>query len=315
VENASDGRPPGTRPHRVALAVALGAVAVLTACSAASSRTSPEPHTGKGMPTSTSARPGPGTGSAAQPPPSGPAWLLTRSALSQLLADPATRDELRSSRVYEILQPGQRALAGVAAEPVVTFASAAALEKAVSRGQLRGGIYGVLYDPEAWPFTPVAEQHDPVGAADLAAAVAHAHGLRFIVAPGLNLTTVLDPAGQQPRWRKFLALHLAGRLAGAADVIELQAQSLERDTIAYASFVRIATSQATAANPGIAVLAGLSTNPPGAPVDGQHLAAAIHATRSAVAGYWLNVPAPGARCPTCHAARPDIAIQVLRQYH
>jgi hypothetical protein len=305
VENASDGRPPGKRRHRAALAVTLGAVAMLTACSAAiSSRTSPEPRTGTGPPAS----------AAAQMPPSGPAWLLTRSALSQLLADPAARDELRSSQVYEILQPGQHALAGVAAEPVVTFASAAALENAVSRGQLLSGIYGVLYDPEAWSFTPVAEQRDPVAAAARAAAVAHAHGLRLIVAPGLNLTTVLDPAGQQPRWRKFLSLHLAGQMARTADIIELQAQSMERDTIAYASFVRAATSQATAANPGIAVLAGLSTNPPGAPVDGQHLAAAIHATRSAVAGYWLNIPEPGARCPTCHAARPDIAIQVLRRY-
>jgi hypothetical protein len=300
MENAWDGRPPRKRPNRAALVLALGAAAVLTACSAAgSSRTSPEP----------------GTSSAAQTSPSGPAWLLTRSALSQVLADPAARDELRSSRVYEILQPGQRPLAGVAAEPVVTFASATALEDAVSRGQLRGGIYGVLYDPEAWSFTPVAEQRDPVRAAVRAAAVAHAHGLRLIVAPGLNLATVLDPAGQQPRWQKFLSLHLAGQLARAADVIEVQAQSLERDTVAYASFVRTATSQATAANPGIAMLAGLSTNPPGAPVDGQHLAAAIQATRSAVAGYWLNIPSPGARCPTCQAARPDIAIQVLRWYH
>jgi hypothetical protein len=300
MENAWDGRPPRKRPNRAALVLALGAAAVLTACSAAgSSRTSPEP----------------GTSSAVRASPSGPAWLLTRSALSQVLADPAARDELRSSRVYEILQPGQRPLAGVAAEPVVTFASATALEDAVSRGQLRGGIYGVLYDPEAWSFTPVAEQRDPVRAAVRAAAVAHAHGLRLIVAPGLNLTTVLDPAGQQPRWQKFLSLHLAGQLARAADVIEVQAQSLERDTVAYASFVRTATSQATAANPGIAMLAGLSTNPPGAPVDGQHLAAAIQATRSAVAGYWLNIPSPGPRCPTCQAARPDIAIQVLRWYH
>jgi hypothetical protein len=78
VENASVGRPPGKRPHRAARAVAWGVVAVLTACSAAASpRTSPEPR----------------TGSAIQTSPSGPAWLLTRSALSQLLADPAARDE------------------------------------------------------------------------------------------------------------------------------------------------------------------------------------------------------------------------------
>jgi hypothetical protein len=96
-------------------------------------------------------------------------------------------------------------------------------------------------------------------------------------------------------------------------VIELQAQSLERDTTFYAAFVRAATSQATAAHPGISVLAGLSTNPPGAPVDSQRLAAAVNATRSAVAGYWLNIPGPGPRCPACHPARPDIAIGALRR--
>lgn len=304
---APDGRPPGTRPRWIALAIALVAAAVLTACSATPSGTAPSGTTSSGT------APAPRTGSASQPPPSGPAWLLTRSALRQLQADPAVRDALRRSRVYEILQPGQLPLAGMAAKPVVTFASAAALEDAISHGRLGAGIYGVLYDPEAWSFTPVTEKRDPVRAATAAAAVAHAHGLRLIVAPALNLTTVLGPAGQQPRWRKFLSLHLISQLARVADVIELQAQSLERDTATYASFVRTATSQATAVNPGISVLAGLSTNPTGAPVDSQHLTAAIDATRSAVTGYWLNIPGPGARCPTCNPARPDIAIQVLRQ--
>ena len=223
------------------------------------------------------------------------------------------RDKLRRSRIYEILRPGQQALADIAAEPVVTFTSAAALEGAVSGGRLGTGIYGVLYDPEAWSFTPAAEQRDPVRAAAQAASMAHAHGLRLIVTPGLDLTAVLDPGGQGPRWRRFLALNLAGQLARVADVIELQAQGLERDTTLYASFVRVATSQAGAANSRVSVLAGLSTNPPGASVDTRHLTADVDATRSAVAGYWLNIPGPGPRCPTCNPARPDIAIQVLRQ--
>jgi hypothetical protein len=272
---------------------------MLTACTAASSQaqSSPEPR----------------TSNVSAAPRGGPAWLLTRSALAQLLADPVVRDELRRSRIYEILRPGQRALAGIGAEPVVTFASATALEDAISRGQLAAGTYGVLYDPEAWSFTPVSEQRDPVRAVIQAAAVAHGHALRFLVAPALNLTTVLNPGDRKPRWRQFLALNLAGNLARYADFIELQAQSLERDTAAYTSFVRSATSQAVAANPRISVLAGLSTNPPGAPVDSQHLTAAIHATRPAVVGYWLNIPGQGARCPTCNPSRPDIAIQVLRR--
>jgi hypothetical protein len=123
---------------------------------------------------------------------------------------------------------------------------------------------------------------------------------------------VLQPGSTEPRWRQFLDLNLVGQLARVADVVELQAQSLERDPPTYAAFVRAATAQASAANPGISVLAGLSTNPPGAPVDSEHLTAAIQATRSMVVGYWLNIPGQGPRCPTCNAPRPDIAIQTLQ---
>jgi hypothetical protein len=300
-------RPADARPHGAALAIAVTAAAVvsmLAACSAAppSSQASLKPHTG-------------GTGNVTNPQRSYPAWLLTRSALSQLVADPAIRDQLRGSQIYEILQPGQQPLAGVTAKPVVTFASATALEDAITSGRLPAGTFGVLYDPEAWPFTPVTEQRDPVLAATQAAAVAHAHSLRLMVAPALNLTTVLAPGSREPRWRQFLDLNLAGRLAEVADLVELQAQSLERDTATYTAFVRAAASQASGANPRIKVLAGLSTNPPGAPVDSQHLMAAIQATRFMVDGYWLNIPGQGVRCPTCNARRPDIAIQTLQALH
>src|SRR5271165_4663940 len=155
-------------------AVGITAVCLLAACSTT-------PPRSRSLPT-----PQP-SGTRRVPPRAGSAWLLTRSALAQLIADPAVRDELADSRVYEILQPGQRPLAGVTAEPVVTFASAAQLADAVNNGQIPAGTYGVLYDPEAWTFTPAAEQRDPVHAATAAAAAAHAHGLRLIVAPALNL--------------------------------------------------------------------------------------------------------------------------------
>jgi len=250
----------------------------------------------------TSALPGPGH----------PAWLVTRSVLAKFVRDPAAVDQLRGKLVYEILQPGQPPLPGVVAEPVVTFASAAALKAAIRARQLPPGVFGVLYDPEAWTFTPASEQQDPVQAAAAAAAVAHAHGMRFIVAPAIDLTNVLGSGGTGPRWRQFLSLDLIGRLAKVADVVELQAQSLEQDTHAYNAFVRAAAAQASTGRPGVDLLAGLSTNPPGAPVGARTLTAAIRATRSVVDGYWLNVPSPGVRCPACNAPRPDIAVQALR---
>jgi hypothetical protein len=246
------------------------------------------------------------------PGPGHPAWLLSRSVLAELIPDPVAVSELSGKLVYELLQPGEPPLPGVVAEPVVTFASAAALESAVKAGQLPSGTFGVLYDPESWVFTPVTEQQNPVQAATAAAAVAHAHGLRLIVAPALDLTTVSASGGTDPGWRQFLDLDLVGRLAKVADVVELQAQSLEQDTNVYTAFVQAAAAQASAARPGIDLLAGLSTNPPGVAMEARQLTAAIQATRSVVDGYWLNVPVPGMQCPTCNAARPAIAVQVLR---
>jgi hypothetical protein len=292
------------RPRGAALAIAVTAamtVMTLTACST----TAVPPGRAPQSPRSSAA----GDSYVAQP--GRLTWLLTRSALAQLVADPSTLVRLAGARVYEILQPGQQPLPGFSARTVVTFASASALAAAVNGRQIPAGTYGVLYDPEAWDFTPLAEQQDPVQAATRAAAAAHAHGLRLIVTPALNLTTVLAPASRLPRWQQFLDLNLIGGLARVADVVELQAQSLERDTAAYTSFVRAGAGQARAAKPGISVLAGLSTNPPGEPVDSQQLTAAIQATKSLVDGYWLNIPGQGPRCPTCNAARPDIAIQVL----
>jgi hypothetical protein len=236
-------------------------------------------------------------------------WMLTRAALASVLSDPAARSRLDGTPVYEILQAGQAPLGAAGAVPIVTFSSLADLTQAVTGGGLPTGTKAVLYDPEAWPFTPLPEQRDPARAARQALRLAHAHGLRLIVAPALNLTTLHPAPG--PRWQQFLHLGLAGAMAKEADVIELQAQSLERDTSSYAAFVHAAARQARAANPRVTVWAGLSTNPPGAEVTSQQLTAAVRATSGVVSGYWLNIPGRGPRCPTCNAPRPDLARQLL----
>lgn len=284
------------------LAPAVAVCAVVAGCSSGQQAAGPaQPSTASLAPARAASAAGGG---------SGPQWLLTRSALSQLLADPGVRDILAGSTVYELLQPGQRPLPGFAAEPVVTFSSLAVLRGLL--GHVPPGTYGVLYDPEAWSFTPAAEQADPVAAASAAAGLAHAHHLKLLVAPALNLTTVMAPGSGAARWQEFLRLRLAARMARVADVLELQAQSLERDTSTYAAFVREATAQSRAANPGITILAGLSTNPPGAPVGSADLTSAIRATRDRVDGYWLNIPGQGPRCPTCNPPAPEIGMAAIR---
>ncbi len=238
-------------------------------------------------------------------------WLLTRWALTQVAADPAVRDALSRARLCQLLGAGQRPLPGPPAVPVLTFGGVRKLHEAITANSLPNGVRAVLYDPEAWPFTPTQEQRDPAAATARAAGLAHQQGLRLIVAPALSLTTVLAPVSKAPRWRRYLDLGLAAALASPADVIELQAQSLVRDTATYRAFVVAAAAQARAANPRVGVLAGLSTNPPGAPVTFAHLTAAVAATAAIVDGYWLNVPQPGRHCPTCNPPRPDLARAVL----
>ena len=237
--------------------------------------------------------------------------MLTRSALSQMLSQPSMGAKLARTRIDELLQPGQQPLSGVDATPVVTFSSVATLQTALADDGLPPGTRAILYDPEVWAYTPAAEQRDPAQAAAQAAELARSRGLGFIVAPAMNLTTALDPGNTGPRWRTFLELRIIGSMARVSDTVELQAQSLERDPAAYAAFVREAAAQARVANPKVTVLAGLSTNPPGAAVDSQQLNAAIQASRADVDGYWLNIPGSGPRCPSCRAGQPELGAAVL----
>jgi hypothetical protein len=290
-------RRPAARSREFRVAIAIGvAGCLLASCATRGSAAGPASTAGT-----------PGT---ATPAAGGHTWMLTRAALAQLVTEPAVLAGLARSRVYEILQPGQQPLSAAGAVPVVTFSAVADLRQAVTGQQLPDGTRALLYDPEAWSFTPRAEQLAPAPAARRALSLARAHGLRLIVAPALNLTTV-RPGLSGPRWQQFLDLGLAGQLARVADVIELQAQSLERSTRTYAAFVRAAAVQARKANPAVQVLAGLSTNPPGAAVSSRQLIAAIRATTGLVDGYWLNIPGQGPRCPTCNAPRPDIGREVL----
>lgn len=282
-----------------AIATALGAVTVLAGASACSGAS----HHHAGDPSGSPSGGAPETRGAAQP-----SWLMTRQVFGEVSANASAHRALSATPVHELLRPGQQPLGGASARPVVVFASAAQLVSAVRAGALPSHAYGVLYDPEAWPLTPPGEQHDPVAATARAAAAAHAHGLKLIVAPALDLAEVLAPGGHGTLHARFLALRLAARMARSADAIELQAQSLERSLPTYRSFVSAAAAQARGANHRVRVLAGLSTNPPGAVVTLHELRAAIRVTRSTVSGYWLNIPGQGTRCPTCNASRPDIAI-------
>ncbi len=193
---------------------------------------------------------------------------------------------------------------------VRSFTSYATLAAACESGSLEPGVGALLYDCEAWRFTPEEEQRDVGAFTEKAARLAHERGLLLIAAPAVDLTRVLAP-GPERRYDAFLRLRIAAGSAGPADAFVIQAQGSLLRLPLFTKFVRDAARQARTANPRVLVFAGVSTNPSGQRVGAEDVARAIGATRALVDGYWMNVPQRSAYAPKVNDYRPDIAIEVF----
>ena len=120
-----------------------------------------------------------------------------------------------------------------------------------------------MYDPENWTATPVNEQQDPVRYMTLFGQLAHAHGLKVIQAPALDLATV--PGSVLPRqsgesadqW--FIRVNLAGAAAAAGDIFQLQDESNTTSGGQYAYMFNTAQTQAQTANASVRVFSEVST--------------------------------------------------------
>lgn len=280
-------------PLRLAGAIAIAAsVAGMTGCASGH-----DPHVGGGLSAS-------GHGAAST-------WLFSERALREVGVDVAVRTQLERARIFEITGNYRQAQDELGGVPTVKFASYASMEKTIANGGLPRWVKAVLYDAEAWSFTPTAEQRAPGTYMAMAAELAHRHHLLFLASPALDLASVLQP-GVARRAPAYLKLRLAAQAAVAADVVDIQAQSLERSTRTYVNFVRKAAAQARHAKPGVTVLAGVSSNPTGSQVSAAQLTRAMTGVRPYVDGYWMNIPAPGRLCPRCNPPRPDLAIAAIR---
>lgn len=242
-------------------------------------------------------------------------WIVNGPALKTFTTDPFAVRYFANARPFVI----QMRNAPVAlpdswkAILVQVFPSYASMQRAFEQRGVEPGVGAILYDNEAWQFTPTEEQHNFAEYNHKAADLVHAHGLIFISTPGVDLVRVLAPGSTGRRYDAFLELGIAGEAARNADVIDIQAQGSEMGVARYSSFVQGAAAQARAANPNVIVLAGISTNPSGQHVSADVIMRAIDATRSVVDGYWFNVPQPSQYCPNCNDFRPDMAIEVLKR--
>jgi len=174
---------------------------------------------------------------------------------------------------------------------------------------------GLVLDIERWRFTPKNQQRHPASAYRYAfQKLSSLNGKHWLVAtPAFDLVKSVFPHYRGKIYTKFIQSDLAGRIAPYVDVYEIQAQGAEDAPLLYRAVVTAVAQQVHAANPAAIILGGLSANPSGHSVRVGALLQDIRETRTAVSGYWLNIPQSGAYCPLCGTARPGKVIEVLRK--
>jgi hypothetical protein len=213
-------------------------------------------------------------------------WLVAANVVRPIQT--ADRDVGRIlDRAFVLSDPHAPAPTGT---PVARYRSLARFQADVQGGAIHKAFRWVLYDPESWADTPVAEQVDPCAAMQSFGQLAHSMGYRVILTPARDLAMVPNTAVRKQAGENISGWYLRTGIAGCAgrhaDVIDIQAQALTLDQEVYTAFVEQASAQALAANPFAIRLSGVSTRYGTA----EQMAAVARAVD--VDGYWLNVPGP-----------------------
>jgi hypothetical protein len=147
--------------------------------------------------------------------------------------------------------------------PVLSYTSYARFSSDIRSGAIRYRYKWVMYDPENWSATPVGERQNPVKYMTLFGQLAHAHGLKVIQAPALDLGTV--PGSVLPRHRGEsvnqweVRVDIAGAAAASGDIFLLQDESNTTVKGQYAPLFNTTESQARAANSKVLVFSEVST--------------------------------------------------------
>ena len=223
-----------------------------------------------------------------------PAWMMTAAnvqSLSQVDSTTAAHF-FNTASAYGagaslIKTPVQ---AGYATTPVLNYTSYAQFSSDIASGAIKYPYKWVMYDPEDWSQTPVNEQQDPLTYMKDFNQLAHAHGLKVIEAPAMDLCSVSGT--NYPRlsgetcsaW--FGRVNIAGAAATDGDIFVLQDESNTTNLSQYDSLYTSAASQARAANSGVKVYSEVST--------ANGTAAQMAAATQSISPDGMYVAAPGA---------------------
>jgi hypothetical protein len=196
-----------------------------------------------------------------------PAWFMTAGNIQSLSqADSATTAHFfNTPSAYGagaslVRTPVQ---AGYATTPVLAYTSYAQFSSDVQNGTISYPYKWVMYDPEDWSQTPVGEQQNPTKYLKLFGQLAHAHGLKAVEAPAMDLCsvsgTLLPRQSGETCAQWFARVNIAGGAATDGDIFVLQDESNTTNLSIYDSLYTTAAGQARAANANVNVYSEVST--------------------------------------------------------
>ena len=197
-----------------------------------------------------------------------PSWAMTAGNIQQMskLDSPTTAHFFNTPAAYGngaslVKTPVQ---AGYATTPVLTYTSYAQFSTDIANGNISYPYKWVMYDPEVWASTPLNEQQNPVKYITQFGQLAHAHGLKVIQAPALDLAwapgSVLPIQRGESGDQWFVRVNLAGASAAAGDIFDLQNESNVTSGGQYAWMFNTTASQARAANPNVKAYSEVATD-------------------------------------------------------
>jgi hypothetical protein len=189
-----------------------------------------------------------------------PLWVTSKGTMEAIAAvDPEVAARVFVSDHAIALGGRPGAITGT------SWASCAQFEADATSGAIGADVRVAMYDPERWRQTPLEEQRDPLGAMTRFGDVARQHGYVCMIAPHPGLLSVKGSAlardADETEEAAYERSGITEAAARAADIIETQAQRLQNRPDAYRAIVSATAARASAANPSVLVLSGLSTSP------------------------------------------------------
>lgn len=232
-----------------------------------------------------------------KPPPIRPIMVISGEDLGLLDQHyPTIVDQIyRSANAYVIGDPGghqDQVLPGSRAHPTLAYTSYARFRRDALTGRIDPIVDTVMYNPEGWTRTPLAERRDPHRYIHLFIRLAHRAGFRVIVAPGRDLA--LTNHGCHKRRGEILdAAFLRCRYAAdavGADMILLNTAADELTTLTLQRYLTKAETQIRRSQPHVTLLGLISTQPPSeTPAWPRGLVRATRIQLRILAGLMLNL--------------------------